>query len=509
MEIDKIVSGLSKIELKVLPLLLKSSSFDELVKSSNLMEIEVMRALQWLENKKLVELHSKVSQLVELEENGRLYLDKGLPEQRFLLAVLEKPLTLEEVQHVAHLSKEELNASIGILRQKAAILFKDKKVSLTDNGIHLSSKPTLELKLLKTLVHKPVDVESLEPEERHALSILQVRKGMVKISAKKIWNASLTDLGKKVASSKLSHEHFIEKLTPIIIRNSAWHSKQFRRYDVSINVPSINGGRLHFVSEAVNYIRRIWLDLGFTEMKGSLVQTAFWDLDALFVPQDHPARDMQDTFYIKDPKSGKIPEKLKERVRRVHENGGDTGSLGWRYKWSESLARENLLRTHTTVLSAQAIAALKKSDLPAKFFSVKKVFRNETLSWSHLFELTQVEGIVVDPQANFMHLKGYLNAFFSKMGFEKVRIRPGHFPYTEPSAEVDYWHPLKKKWVELGGSGVFRPEVTKTLMGEEIPVLAWGLGMERSIMEYYQIQDIRDLYKNDIKQLREAKTWMP
>ena len=125
-----------------------------------------------------------------------------------------------------------------------------------------------------------------------------------------------------------------------------------------------------------------------------------------------------------------------------------------------------------------------------------------------MFELCQVEGIVVDPDVNFKNLVGYLTEFYKKLGYEKVRIRPGYFPYTEMSAEVDVFHPVRKEWVELGGSGIFRPEVVKPLLGIEVPVLAWGLGMERAISMYYNINDIRDLYRNDLKQLREMKAWL-
>jgi len=188
--------------------------------------------------------------------------------------------------------------------------------------------------------------------------------------------------------------------------------------------------------------------------------------------------------------------------------GGDTGSKGWRYTYSKEEASRILLRTHTTVLSAQTIAGLKKEDLPAKFFNVGKVFRNESLDWKHLFEFYQVDGIVIDPNANLKHLKGYLKLFYKKMGYEKVRMRPAHFPYTEPSLEVDVFHPEKKEWIELGGAGIFRPEVVKTLLGFDCPVLAWGQGMGRIISEYWKITDIRDLYKNDLKQLKEMKMWL-
>ena len=175
---------------------------------------------------------------------------------------------------------------------------------------------------------------------------------------------------------------------------------------------------------------------------------------------------------------------------------------------SKEEAKKVLLRTHTTVLSAQTISRLNKNDLPAKFFSVGKVFRNEALDWKHLFEFNQVEGIVVDPNANLKHLKGYLREFFGKMGYIDIRMRPSHFPYTEPSMEVDVLHPKKNVWIELGGVGIFRPEVVVPLLGEDIPVLAWGLGMPRIISGYFEITDIRDLYKNDLKQIREMKMWM-
>ncbi len=262
------------------------------------------------------------------------------------------------------------------------------------------------------------------------------------------------------------------------------------------------------MNQALEYIRRIWLDMGFQEMSGNLVQSSFWNFDALFVPQDHPARDLHDTLLVQSSKVLKPSRKLKERVRKTHETGWTTGSKGWRYKWQERDAQLALLRTHTTVISVQTLASLKEKDLPAKFFSIGKVFRNEALDWSHLFEFYQSEGIVVDENVTFKHLLGYLQEFFKKMGFDKVRFRPGYFGYTEPSLEVDIFHPAQKKWIELGGAGIFRPEVVRPLLGKDIPVLAWGLGAERIISMYYGLSDIRDLYKNDIKKLREQPLFL-
>jgi phenylalanyl-tRNA synthetase alpha chain len=311
--------------------------------------------------------------------------------------------------------------------------------------------------------------------------------------------------GQELSKEKINPD-VINRLNSKMLKTGEWKNKDIRAYDVKINVPKINFGRKHFVNDAIDYIRRIWLDLGFEEMSGNIVQSAFWDLDSLYVPQDHPAREMQDTFYLNG--KAKLPTKLVEKIKKVHEDGGNTGSTGWKYKYSQQEAERLMLRTHTTVLSAIKLSQLKKEDLPAKFFTVQKNFRNESLDWKHLFEFYQVEGIVVDPNANLKHLKGYLREFYNKMGYEKVRMRPAHFPYTEPSVEVDVFDKEKNQWIELGGAGIFRPEVTTPLLGFDCPVLAWGQGMERIIVEYWQFKALRDLYNNDLKQIRELKVWL-
>jgi len=506
MNADKLVETLHILERKTLAVLKEKDNLKSIVKASGLSEIEVMRALQWLSNKDLIKLDETAKELVFLDKNGEKYLKEGLPEKRLLKAITGE-ISIDEAAKKAGLEKEEINICIGTLKQKAAIdIKKDKGIflSLTDNGKKLLEKESLEEQLLKKRF--PLSLEELKPEERFAFDNLIKRKQILKKDIIKEKFAELTSQGKEAQKNLGKVSETIDKLTPAIIKSGDWKNKKLRRYDIKINVPKISGGKTHFVNQVVDYIKKIWLDLGFKEMKGSMIQTCFWDLDALFVPQDHPAREMQDTFYLKDPARGKLPS-IYNKIKQVHENGGDTGSKGWQSLWSEEKAKELLLRTHTTVLSAQTIAALKKEDLPAKFFSVGKVFRNETLSWKHLFEFYQVEGIVVDPDANFRHLLGYLREFYKKMGYKGVRIRPAHFPYTEPSCEVDVLHPIKNEWVELGGAGIFRPEVVKPLLGEAIPVLAWGQGMERVMMQYYSITDIRELYRNDIGQLKNMKMW--
>jgi phenylalanyl-tRNA synthetase alpha chain len=299
----------------------------------------------------------------------------------------------------------------------------------------------------------------------------------------------------------------IEQLTSDIIKKeSNWKGKVFRRYDVTSPVPEIYGGKRHFVNQAVDYGRKIWTEMGFKEMSGDLIQSSFWNFDALFTAQDHPVREMQDTFFIN--KKSELPDKkIVSKVKESHEKG-IPGSKGWNYVWNEEEAKRLVLRTHTTCLSSQTLSKLKKEELPAKFFALGTTFRNETVDWSHGFEFLQTEGIVVDKNANFRHLLGYLKEFFRKMGFEKIRLRPSYFPYTEPSVEIDVFHPEKKIWFELGGAGIFRPEVTIPLLGENIPVLAWGPRFSRMFMDYYRIKDLRDVYKNDLTQLRKMRFWV-
>jgi len=334
------------------------------------------------------------------------------------------------------------------------------------------------------------------------------KRGLIKKKPESTKELFLTPKAKKDLP-KLDLEDKIGQLTPNIIVSRQWEKKELRRYDISIPAPKVYPSKKHYVRQVIDYIRQIWLDMGFKEMKGPVVELSFWNFDALYQPGDHPARDLADTFYMKIPKKGDLPnKKLVNVVKSTHENGGETGSIGWQYKWSENLAKKFILRTHTTNLSARTLAGLKENDLPCKFFAVGRVFRNETLDWKHLVEFHQTEGIVVDKNVTFKNLLGYLKEFFTKLGFEKARFRPGYFPYTEQSTEIDIWHPKQKKWIELGGAGMFRPEVVKPLLGKEIPVLAWGLGVDRLIMMNYNINDTRELYWNDLKKLKGAKIWI-
>jgi len=502
MDTKKLIESLSPNEKKILPHL--GEKINEICKKSNLDKTSVIRSLEYLQNKGIIKLNYTKSKIVELDVNGALYLKKGLPERRLLSLLNEKHIiSLQDSQKESGLSEDEFKASIGALKKMALIDLKNGKIILNANREEISKK-TLEEQFLDIL---PVDYDSLLPEQQFALKSLQNRKQIVSIKEDKKIDIDITPLGKEIIKSKLSTQELIEQITPETLKKeSNWKGKKFRRYDVTSPVPEICGGKRHFVNQSIDYARKIWTEMGFVEMKGDITQSSFWNFDALFTAQDHPVREMQDTFFIN--KKGELPDKkIVSKVKEAHEKGVG-GSKGWQYEWDEEEAKKLALRTHTTCLSSQTLSKLKKEDIPAKFFALGKCFRNETLDWKHGFEFNQTEGIVIDRNANFRHLLGYLKQFFKKMGFENIRLRPSYFPYTEPSVEIDVWHPEKKEWLELGGAGIFRPEVTIPLLGEHIPVLAWGPGFDRILMNYYDIKDLRELYKNDLTQLRKIKFWM-
>lgn len=507
-EIQGIAESLSPNERAVIPHL-KEKSVDKIAEKTGLSKAAVLRSLEFLGNKGIIKMRFSSKKIVELGINGILYKQKGLPERRLISVIKEKKtISLKDAQTQSRLSDNEFRAALGALKKKALVNLVNGKIMLGGKIAEISKK-TLEEHLLDEL---PIGFESLKPEQKFAVESLKSRKDIIDIKAKSDAHFSLTGLGKKIAGANLpTGESMIELLTPEILGSGMWRGKKFRRYDIKSPVPEIYGGKRHFVNQAIDYGRKIWIELGFKEMTGTLCQTGFWNFDALFTAQDHPVREIHDTFYINGIRAKTPAKKLVLDVKRAHEKG-ISGSRGWNYKWDEGEPKRVLLRTHTTCLSAHTLARLAelkgKENLHEKFFSIGKCFRNETIDWSHSLEFNQTEGIVIDKNANFRNLLGYLKEFFRRMGFESIKFVPSYFPYTEPSVEIRAYHPERKMWLELGGAGIFRPEVVVPLLGKWIPVLAWGPGFDRMIMDYYEIKDLRELYENNLVKLREKKFWV-
>ena len=504
MEIKKLAESLNPSERKVFKVLDNFSSFHDIMKVTGLKDVEVMRALQWLQNKNVVKIEEKQKELVSLDENGHNYLKYGLPEKRFLEAV-EKSENISGISKKTNLSSEEIAISLGTLKSKNAIEIEKGKeivVSITEHGKHLLKHGFPEEQFLKE--NFPRELSSLNEEEKLALDSLRKRKKIVKVELSKIISAELTDIGKKLLKENID-DNLIEKITPSLIKTNAWKGKKFRRFDVKINVPSIFAGRKQHYRRFLDEVRQKFIALGFKEMTGHLVETDFWDMDSLFMPQFHAARDIHQGYYIKEPKYAKdLPENVVKNVKAAHENGFNTGSKGWRYEFDVKRTHRHMLRTQGTACSARMLAS-KDLQIPGKYFAIARCFRYDVTDATHLSDFFQTEGIVVEEGLNFRHLKGLLRMFAEEFAETyQIKIVPGYYPYTEPSASLYAKHP-QLDWIELGGSGIFRPEMVKPLLGREVPVLAWGIGIDRLSMFKLGIKDIRQLFSHDLEFLRNAK----
>ena len=358
-------------------------------------------------------------------------------------------------------------------------------------------KPDDLEKILKELAGKKVGKSKIDEK---ILQIL-VKRGLVVREEEKERKYFLTDLGKEVAK-KIPKviEGEIGQLSPEVLLSKEWKQKKIRKYDVKLPAPKFFPGKIQPYQQVINEVKEKLIALGFVERRGPLVELNFWNCDALFMPSDHPARAIHDFFYVKNPKYGKVLDKeVWKKVELTHKNGWETRSKGWGY-WNEDLAKRLVLRSQGTAVSARTLHSLKKEDLPFKMFMIGRCFRPDVIDAQHLVDFDQCEGIVVGEGLNLRNLFGYLKEIARIVGAEKIAFKPVYFPFTEGSVDLMVYY-KKLGWVEVGGAGIFRPEVTKPL-GVEVPVLAWGLGIGRLAMIKLQIEDIRFLYSEDLEWLR-------
>lgn len=473
----------------------RDSTPSEVASSAHLEPDAVLRALSWLKTKGLADYSESVSEDVALGEEGMTYAASGLPERRLLNRVGEG-IGLEELK--SSCEPNEFSIGFGWLRRKRQVEVKNGFVRVMDLG------KTPDEEVFERLVKGPVNTAKLSKRELEGLLLLKSRKNVVTVKEVKAITVKPTEEGRRLASG-VTEDDSISQLTPELLVGGGWKGRRFRPYDTGVWVRPKQPAKKHPMRRQINKVRRIFMGMGFEEIRGPLVESAFWNFDALFQPQDHPAREMHDTFYLRSPE--KVPmggyEKYRDNVGKTHEDGWTTGSTGWGGKWDPRVAEKTLLRTHTTAVTVRHLSKMRGEDLPVKVFSVGKVFRNEAVDYKHLPEFYQVEGIVADPRANFSNLLGILRQFYNEMGFDKVRFRPGYFPYTEMSVEPEVYMEGRGQWIELGGAGIFRPEVVKPMMGFDCPVLAWGLGLDRIVTLGMGLTDIRQLYMSDLDWLRE------
>ena len=441
---------------------------EQLVQKTKLSMDQIRRGVEWLRQKKLADVSETIKISSSLGKNGLDSLKNGLPERRLVNLVKDGPKTFDEIR--SSLQGPDFNAAIANAKKNDWISIEKME---TGSKISLKQEPvqTPEELMISTIGEKTISSNPLSMFP--ALKPLMERPDFIIQHEEKTKTVSLSEPGKKID---------LEKLDSGAI-------------DVEADVPHVHAARIHPLKDTINEIRETFVHLGFSEILGNLSQSSFWNFDALFTPQDHPARELQDTFYLKDLNAKQLatPAQIKN-VSNAHKKG-------WRYYWDIQEARKMVLRTHTTCVTIKHLADKKPDE--ARIFSLGRVFRNEKLSFKHLAEFNQVEGVVVGKHITLRDLMGIQKEFYRKIGLTKVKFWPTFFPYTEPSLQSMVYNEKLGKWIELFGMGIFRPEVTKPL-GITKPVLAWGGGIERIAMLKFGLDDVREFYNNNLSWLRTA-----
>ncbi len=475
----------------------------EIVKESGLPDSTVMRAILSLAEKGLLKPSQSTETYVGLNDEGSEYAERGLPERKALEALLKLggKAAQKEVLRRVKIPAEKAEITLGWLNSKGWVVTRREGQEIVLEAREPQPKGPDE-KLIKMLSEKGrIKTDRLRREAKKELRTL-IHRNLItttKISLKRV---ELTENGLKTVQTQTRPAREVNILTPEMIRSGSWRDIRLRRYRVEIEPRRIHPSKKHLYIEFLEEARRILIGMGFEEAEGPHVETEFWNFDSLFQAQDHPAREVHDSYLLKYPdyRAELGIDEIVERVKRTHENGWTTGSKGWGYSWSLDTARRFVLRTQTTAVSMRYLATHKTP--PVKMFCISQVFRPDVVDAKHLGAgFNQCEGIAGDKGMNFKHLLGILETFTKAFGLKAIKFKPGYFPFTEPSVEGFCLHP-RLGWMECVGAGMFRPEVLKPF-GIDFPVIAWGIGIDRIAMTSLDIDDIRLLYANDLEFLRE------
>jgi phenylalanyl-tRNA synthetase alpha chain len=472
----------------------------ELAQKMNENKERVISILNSLSERGLIQLEIIEIESYSLSAEGEDYLKNGLPEIR-LFQVIQQfsgKISLEEVIQKSGLTPEEKGIAISWARKNKWIeILKDDGISYVEAKVAEISSP-IEIVLSKVKNGEEITGEELEDGIKKALG-----RTLLQIEIVKAFEAEVNpEQFSQIESLLEETTSGIVNLTLEMISEGTWREQEFRPYNVELVPPPVNYGKKNPYAEFNDWLKEILVGLGFAEWQGPYVETEFWNFDTLFVPQDHVARDEWDSFVVVKPyDKGSIIDKEHFRaVKAVHEDGGDTGSIGWNTVYSKDTAERLCLRAHTTPVSMRYLWEHRES--PQKMFIIDRNFRSESIDAKHAMEFNQCEGIILDKGLTLRDLLGYLTEICHQVGIEKVKYKPGQFPFTEPSVEVFAKHE-KLGWIEVAPGGIFRPEVTYPL-GIKDTVLAWGIGSGRLYMASMGINDIRELYSRDLNWLRRA-----
>lgn len=478
--------------------------------ASGLDEAQLRRAVELLKTRGFLEVaEEKTTPFVELTEFGKEIIESGPIESRILEAIPDSGVTQAELKSAGSLNPEEIGPAAGLLKKLQLVdIHEGGLLTLTEAG---KTGAAALRKALELFGRGPGPMALLDSIGRAFVEEKSRKRGkgnaIFSVKNKVERSFGLTEAGKAAQSALMMKGDAGDEITALtsdMLRTGSWKGRQFRKFNLKIAPPRVNVGRKHPYRVFLDMLRRKLTSLGFREMKGSLTQPEFWNCDALYMPQFHSARDIHDVYLVREPKMcPPAAEPFLSQVAATHSNGWKTGSRGWGYEFDAEQSRRNIFRSHGTVLSARTLAS--KPEIPGKYFAVARCFRPDKVDATHAPDFFQVEGIVLGEDINFRTLLGLLGLFAKEIAKAKeVKYAPAYFPFTEPSVEVHMKHPVLG-WTELGGAGIFRPEVTAPL-GVNVPVIAWGLGIDRMAMMALGINDIRELFTRDLNVLRRSRT---
>lgn len=517
-DIASLIGSLHPLEIKFLLGLREAHARgplkeEQMAQVAGLEPSQLSMAVEWLLAKALIQVASETTTpIVSLTKTGTHYFENSAPIERILSRLREtsetgKRLTIQDLQTQEELEPTAVSSAIGTLKKEGAIRIVPGGF-VESTGSASPSTETLR-ELLKQLCGTSKDYRNLPEPMQRVVNQYAVKRGNTnepfRIDDHVERTFALTENGRGAADALVQQgvADEVSQLAPELLKDGSWRTKRFRKYTISLRAPRIAAGKRHPYREFLDRVKTKLVSMGFQEMRGSLVETEFWNMDALFMPQFHPARDIHDVYFVKEPThASDIAEPFFSRVAAAHRNGGHTGSSGWNYDFNEDRAKRLVLRSQGTAVSARTLAS--GPAVPGKYFSIARCFRYDQVDATHATDFFQIEGIVLGKDINFRTLLGLLELFAREVAQAKeIKFLPAYFPFTEPSVELHVRHP-RLGWMELGGAGLFRPEVT-TPLGVTVPVIAWGLGLDRMAMVALGIHDIRDLFSCDLDMIRTTR----
>jgi phenylalanyl-tRNA synthetase alpha chain len=524
MDINAIIKNLHPLEIKIILSYKKGDELfvEKVEKDLNFKSGNGNQALSWLLGKGLIqEIRRETAVFFELTGLGKEWKERGTPEERLIeLVRIKQGMRLPEIAQTLGLDNKDAGSAFGALSKLGVLGMNGGKqivyaypAEQSENGRPVGGQAGEHLAVIRGLLNKAFEAEGgvlaeegLSADEKLAIAGIAKKRGAGGAAFREFDRETVIfgffeerdAVAAALGQAGITGEE-TGALTPEMLETGAWKAKTFRAYNVNVPPTRLIAGRTNPYAKFLEDVKDKLASLGFEEFDGPLVETEFWNSDALFMPQFHSARDIHDVYRITEPQYAKvIEEPWLSQVAGAHENGGNTGSRGWNYAFDRDFTKRLILRSQGTVMSAKTLPHAK---IPGRYFGMLRCFRYDRVDATHLSDFYQTEGIVLGEDVNLRTLLGFLEMFAIEVaGAKEVKYVPGYFPFTEPSVEVHIKHPVLG-WFELGGSGIFRPEVT-TALGVNVPVAAWGIGIDRMALMALGLNDLRELFSYDIENVR-------